>query len=108
MRARARFLYSVKNIFYFIKYKYNTIHTHTVKTEPAARAEETALGLTIQHFNISAQKIKNSCFHDFTFSPFHLFTFSPFHSFTLHPRLITLKNKGISLYYSQLDLYDKL
>ena len=100
MRARARFLYSEKNIFYFIKYKYNTLHTHTVKTEPAARPEKTTLELTIQHFNNSAQKIKNSCFHKFTNSQIH--------KFTCPSRLITLKNKGIFLYYSQLDLYDKL
>ena len=100
MRARARFLYSVKSIFYFIKYKYNTLHTHCPNWASHSTAWKTALGLTIQHFNISARKFKNSCFHLFTFSPFHLFT--PL------PRLITLKNKGISLYYSQLDLYDKL
>ena len=100
MRARARFLYSGKNIFYFIKYKYNTLHTHCQNRASPPPLEKSALELTIQHFNNSAQKIKNS--------HFHIFTFSHFHKFTLHPRLITLKNKGIFLYYSQLDLYDKL
>ena len=36
------------------------------------------------------------------------FTNSQIHKFTCPSRLITLKNKGIFLYYSQLDLYDKL
>ena len=51
-------------------------------------------------------------FRLFTFSPFdENTTISRFHDFTFSLfilRLITLKNKGIFLYYSQLDLYDKL
>ena len=89
-----------KNIFYFIKYKYNTLLTHYQNWASPPRPEKTAQKLTIQHFNNSAQKIKNSCFHKFTNSQIH--------KFTCPSRLITLKNKGIFLYYSQLDLYDKL
>ena len=89
-----------KNIFYFIKYKYNTLHTHCQNRASHCTAWETALELTIQHFNNSAQKFKNS--------RFHIFTISQIHRFKCPSRLITLKNKGIFLYYSQLDLYDKL
>ena len=99
MRARAVFVFW-KNIFYFIKYKYNTLLTHYQNWASPPRPEKSAPKLTIQHFNISARKIKKQLF-----SHFHNFTNSQIHSSS---RLITLKNKGIFLYYSQLDLYDKL
>ena len=71
MRARARFLYSGKNIFYFIKYKLYTIHTHSQNRASHCTAWKTALGLSIQHFNNSARKFKNSRFHIFTISQIH-------------------------------------
>ena len=100
MRARARFLYSGKNIFYFIKYKYNTLHTHCQNRASPHGLKRLRWNWRYSILTIRLKKSKNSCFH--------LFTFSPFHLFTLHLRLITLKNKGIFLCYSQLDLYDKL
>ena len=97
MRARARFLYSGKNIFYFIKYKYNTLHTHCQNRASPHRMKSLRWNWRYNILTIRLKKSKTA-----------IFTFSHFHKFTLHPRLITLKNKGIFLYYSQLDLYDNL